>query len=78
MKIVAKRKLWFSISLVAIIISVVALFTFKLNTGIDFTSGTLFSMRFGSSVTSDQINSFLNDEQFAGMKLGKAMVQGIG
>lgn len=78
MKIVAKRKLWFSISLVAIIISVVALFTLKLNTGIDFTSGTLFSMRFGSSVTADQINSFLNDEQFADMKLGKAMVQGIG
>ncbi len=47
---VGKRKIWFSVAALAVLVSVVLLFTVKLNLGIEFTGGSQFTISNTSNV----------------------------
>lgn len=78
MKFMARRKLWFSITGGAVILSLLALLFLGLNLGIDFTSGTLFWLRFEREVSPAEIRDVLSSSDLADLGLGKSMVQRIG
>lgn len=48
-RIIQKRKIFLSLSTLAVVASIVALFTWGLNFGIDFTGGSLLEVQFSSS-----------------------------
>jgi len=55
----SRRKLWYTISLIAIVPGVLSLIFFGLKLGIDFTGGTLWELQFNQSVQSEQIKEVL-------------------
>lgn len=57
---IKKTKLWFSISGVLITISVISIFTFGLNLGIDFTGGSLMELKFTEQTSKENITQALN------------------
>lgn len=60
MEFVGKRKIWYLISLVLIVVSVGSLLLQGLNFGIDFAGGSLFHLKFAdASVKSEQVRSAL-------------------
>lgn len=52
--IIKHRKIWFSISSAAVLISIIAVFTFGLKLGIDFTGGSLMEVTFPSQLPTNQ------------------------
>ncbi len=74
MKIVAIRKLWYAISGVLIAGSLVALGSFGLNQGIDFTGGSLMTVRFSEERPTVQVMQ----ETLSGLELGDVTVQPVG
>jgi preprotein translocase subunit SecF len=71
MKIIQKRKIWFSIAIVLAIASVVALAMWSLKFGIDFTGGSLQELSFsGTTPTVTQIQ-----DKLANLNLGGLVVQ---
>ncbi|MHB8903619.1 MAG: protein translocase subunit SecF [Patescibacteria group bacterium] len=61
-RIIQKRKIFLSISTLAVVISIVALFTWGLNFGIDFTGGSLLEVEFKNyQPTVSEIQNSLKD-----------------
>lgn len=58
-KLMEKRKIWHSITLVAVVLSIIFLFTFGLNLGIDFTGGNRWDLRFERDVTIEEVRAVL-------------------
>lgn len=73
MNIIKLRALWFVISGVLIVASIVSLAVFGLRFGIDFTGGTLISVRFQDRPGSVEIQHSLD-----GMNIGDIVVQPVG
>ncbi len=70
-KIIQKRKIWLSISSLAVAISIVFLFMWGLNLGIDFTGGSLLEVKFNTErPTTAEVQSALSD-----LDLGSLLVQ---
>ena len=79
MKIVENKKIFFAISIIAVLISVISLLTLGLNRGIDFTSGTLFTLEVPAGVTASNIDDFISTSEVAAdLNITSARVQGIG
>lgn len=71
--IIQKRKIWLSLSGALVALSLVALLTWGLNFGIDFTGGSLLEVRFPNERPStEEVKSSLED-----MELGSLTVQGV-
>ena len=56
---IGKRKIWFAISGITALISIIAYFVIGFNLGIDFKGGTLMELRFPSPITSEEIQGTL-------------------
>ncbi|MCL5794824.1 MAG: protein translocase subunit SecF, partial [Patescibacteria group bacterium] len=65
MNIIGKRKIWFTISGILIVLSIFALAFWGLNLGIDFKGGTLMELAFTKNVTSQEVKNALNNLDFA-------------
>lgn len=59
-QIIKNSKKWVSISAIAILISLVTLFTKGLNYGIDFSGGNLFQLKFEKVLDSKEVNASLD------------------
>ncbi len=59
---IAKRKIWFSISGLLIVLSIAALVMFRFNWGIDFTGGTILELGFPQNVTVEQVREGLRKD----------------
>lgn len=71
MNFIGKRKIWYALSLLIVLIGVVSLFMQGLNFGIDFTGGTLLQLKFEKAgITDVQIRSALQE-----FKLEKSPIQ---
>ncbi|MCR4425878.1 MAG: hypothetical protein NUW23_06750, partial [Firmicutes bacterium] len=77
-RFMSRSRLFLTISGVAIVVSIAALLIGGLNLGIDYTSGTLFWLKFERDVMPDEIRQVLADPALADLKLGKGMIQRIG
>jgi preprotein translocase subunit SecF len=64
MNIVARRKIWYLISLILIVPGIVALILWKLPTGIDFKGGTLLDITYNQPQAKDKISKTLVDNGF--------------
>ncbi len=56
-----KRKLWYSISVVIIVLGLASLVFRGLNLGIDFTGGNIMQLQFDQVVTSEQLREVVSD-----------------
>ena len=54
--VVNKRKLWYAISAVLLLVGVVSLLFRGLNLGIDFTGGNIMQLQFSQTVTSEAVS----------------------
>ncbi len=73
-KIIQRKKIWFSISSILVALSIISLFVWGLNFGIDFTGGSLLEVKFNEerpSVTEIK-------EKLSGVELNSLVVQPIG
>lgn len=62
MEIIGRRKIWYAVSLIVILISVVSLFVQGLNFGIDFKGGSLLHVKFeDQNIKSEQVRNVLAD-----------------
>ncbi len=73
MRLVEKRNIYYIISLILVVVSVVSLATRGLNAGIDFKGGTVLQMNLGATATPANVREVLN-----GVGLDKAEVQQSG
>lgn len=60
-KIAEKRKVWFAIFSVVIVIGLVSMFTRGFNLGIDFTGGTLLELKFNKQITIESVRDVLKN-----------------
>ncbi len=58
--VVNKRKLWYAISVVLLLIGVASLLFRGLNLGIDFTGGNIMQLQFSQAVTSEDLRSVVS------------------
>lgn len=73
-RIIQKRKIWLTLSSVMVITSVVFLFLWGLNFGIDFTGGSLLEVKFLSQRPNiNEVHDSIND-----LDLGSLIIQPIG
>jgi len=61
MKIIARRRLWFGISIFMVTISALALIFWGLTLGIDFKGGTIYEAEFNKKVGASQVKQALAD-----------------
>lgn len=61
MDIIGKRKIWFAISGVLLVIGIIAMLTQGLNLGIDFTGGTIMQFSFDEQVSNSEIREVLSE-----------------
>ncbi|PIP21853.1 MAG: protein translocase subunit SecF [Candidatus Nealsonbacteria bacterium CG23_combo_of_CG06-09_8_20_14_all_40_13] len=61
MKIIARRRLWFGISIFMVTISALALIFWGLTLGIDFKGGTIYEAEFNKKVEASQVKQALAD-----------------
>jgi preprotein translocase subunit SecF len=61
MNIIGKTKIWYSVSMSLICISIVALIVFGIKPGADFVGGTLVEVGFNKNVSADDIQKSLKD-----------------
>ncbi|RJR32191.1 protein translocase subunit SecF [Candidatus Parcubacteria bacterium] len=66
-KIIGNRKIWFGLSGILIILSIVFLFTWGLKYGIDFTGGSLMEIEFSESPASSAVINVLSEENLSGL-----------
>lgn len=59
--IMGRRKIWYAISSVVIILSLFFMFTRGFNMGIDFTGGTIMDLKFNQAVNINDVRAVLND-----------------
>ncbi len=60
MNIIGKRKTWFGISGVLIVVSIICVLTLGLNFGIDFTGGSLMEVQIASETNVDELRSVIS------------------
>jgi len=72
-KIIQKRKIWLSFSGVMVVLSIIFLFLWGLNFGIDFTGGSLLEVEFEDRPTVIETQKSLED-----LDLGSLIIQPIG
>lgn len=81
MNIIGRRKIWFAISLVTILLGIVSMIYrtatvgTPLNVGIDFTGGNMIGIEFRKPVTVDEVRGVLNS---LNMKLENSVIQKAG
>lgn len=75
---VGRRSMWFAISGLLIVSSIIFLALFGLNFGIDFTGGTLLERGLGQKVTSGQVREALQDPRLNDLDLGRMVIQPAG
>ncbi len=68
---IRRSKIWFTISGVAFVLSIVAFIIFGFNFGIDFTGGSSLELKFEQTVDVQQVTAALNASQ---LKLGESVV----
>lgn len=68
----SKRKLWYGISLVLLIVGLGSYALQGLNKGIDFTSGNVLQLQFESDVTTGQIEEVLDAQGLSGYSIQTA------
>ncbi|MFA6458001.1 MAG: protein translocase subunit SecF [Patescibacteria group bacterium] len=68
---IRRSKIWFTISGVAFVLSIVAFIVFGFNFGIDFTGGSSLELKFEQTVDVQQVTAALNASQ---LKLGEPVV----
>lgn len=71
--IIKKRKIWFTLSAILVISSIVVFSVFGLKLGIDFTGGSLLELRFSQTPDNNQIV-----ESLSGIDLGEPLIQDTG
>ena len=59
--IMGRRKIWYAVSSVVIILSLFFMFTRGFNMGIDFTGGTIMDLKFNQAVNINDVRAVLND-----------------
>ncbi len=69
MNIIGKRKIWFAISGVLVLASIICVAVFGLNFGIDFTGGSLLEIKFETEATVDSVRSMLLDQGYEGVRV---------
>ena len=65
MDIMGKRKIWYAISLIVIIVGFSFLLFNGLNFGIDFTGGTILEFTFDNKISNQEIRNVLGDLDFS-------------
>ncbi|MEA3253846.1 MAG: protein translocase subunit SecF, partial [Chloroflexota bacterium] len=70
---VGRRRLFFFISAVVILVSIISLAAFKLEPGIDFTGGTSMTLRFTPQVEQEQLR-----QEFTNLGHPEAVIQKSG
>jgi len=76
-RIIQKKKLWFSISSVLVVSSLIAFFVWGLNLGIDFTGGSLLEVKFAQTKTVGQINEALTGLDLKGLTVQPTDQNGV-
>lgn len=61
MNITALRRIWFSISAAALLVSLTVIGVFGLNLGLDFTGGARWDLQFEEEVSMSELNNFFLD-----------------
>jgi preprotein translocase subunit SecF len=74
MKIIQKRKIWFSIAIILAVASIAALAVWHLKFGIDFTGGSLQELSF----TGNRPSVTEVEDKLSGLNLGGLIVQPVG
>ena len=64
--VVGHRRWWFTISGLAVILSLISMLWHGFNLGIDFTGGTMLDLKFDKAVTVSQVRDVLKDYQLEG------------
>lgn len=59
--IMGRRKIWYAISSIVIVLSLFFMFTRGFNMGIDFTGGTIIDLKFNQAVNINDVRAVLND-----------------
>lgn len=81
MNIIGRRKIWFAISLLTIVLGIISMIYrtatvgTPLNVGIDFTGGNMIGIEFKKPVTVDEVRRVMND---LNMKLENSVIQRAG
>ena len=60
LKVIKHRKLYLGISAAMVLISLISLFTIKLNLGVDFKGGELIQLKYSKKIDQNAVNSTLN------------------
>lgn len=59
--IMGRRKIWYAVSSIVIVLSLFFMFTRGFNMGIDFTGGTIMDLKFNQAVNINDVRAVLND-----------------
>ncbi len=77
MRIIQKKKTWFTISSILIITSLLAFFGWGLNLGIDFTGGSLLEVKFAETKSVGQISEALSGVELKGLTIQPTDQNGV-
>lgn len=75
---IGKRKIWFGLSGLLVILSIVSIILFRFNWGIDFTGGTILELAFPKNVTVEEVRDGLRADglETATIQLSSSNMQG--
>lgn len=59
--VIAHKKWWFGLSTLFVILSIISVFVFKFNLGIDYTGGTIVEVEFSQNVKLSQVRDVLKE-----------------
>ena len=60
--VIKRHRWWFSISSIAVILSIISMFMYGFNFGIDFTGGTTMGINLGKYVETTEIREITNEK----------------
>jgi preprotein translocase subunit SecF len=73
--IISRRKIWYTISLVMLLVGLVSLAFQGINWGIDFTGGNVLQIQFTREVTTSQVNDFFEARGLSGFSVQKVATE---